>query len=170
MRLFSIVYFRMSPQIACLRGSIITVHTGYIDATFLPVYFQMSPQTDCVIWCKITQVAFDCLFPTMGFQMFPKMAGMGWSWHHSPGHLAVGAPNGGTQNCPDGLRLEQKHGKAWHRSLGRLPPPTQPYMEVAQINNLKKISVQWFSQAVNNMDLRDANTSENTTCRGRAFH
>ena len=37
----------------------------------------MSPQTACVILCKITQVAFDCLFPTMGFQMFPKMAGMG---------------------------------------------------------------------------------------------
>ena len=28
---------------------------------------------------------------------------LGWSLHHSPGHLAVG----GKQNCPDGLRLEQ---------------------------------------------------------------
>ena len=142
--LFSAVGFQMGPQITCIMGCI-TTQVAFVWL-LSPMRFQMDPQTTCISGCVITLVAFVCLFPTMGFQMFPKMAGMGWSWHHSPGHLAVGAPNGGTQNCPDGLRLEQKHGKAWHRSLGRLPPPTQPYMEVAQNNNLKKKSV--FSDSV----------------------
>ena len=71
--LFSIVCFRMCPQIACMRRCIIT-QVAFVWL-FSSVPFQMCLQIACPRGCKITEIAFVCLFSTMGFQMFPR-----WTW------------------------------------------------------------------------------------------
>ena len=62
----------MYLQIACLMGCIIT-QAAFV-CLFPTMGFHMSSQMACPIGCKITQVAFVCLFSTMGFQMFPQIA------------------------------------------------------------------------------------------------
>ena len=57
----------MCPQIACIRGCIITL-VAFV-CLFSTVSFQMYPQFTCLSRCIITQAAFVWLFSTMYFQM-----------------------------------------------------------------------------------------------------
>ena len=59
-RPFSTVCFQMSPQIACLRGCIITLVA--LVWLFSSVHFQMSPQNVCPRACIITLVALFFTF------------------------------------------------------------------------------------------------------------
>ena len=70
--LFSTVCFQMLPQIACIRGCIITLvaFVGLLST----VRFEMSPQIACPRGRKVTLVAFVELFSTMYFQMSPQIA------------------------------------------------------------------------------------------------
>ena len=60
----------MSPQMACLRGSIITlVAFVWLIST---VCFQMSPQIACLRRCIVTLVAFVWLFSNVCFRNEPS--------------------------------------------------------------------------------------------------
>ena len=64
--------FQMSPQMACMRGCILTL-IAFVWL-FSTVYFQMSPQIVYTIGCVITLIAFVGLFSTVHFQMSPQIA------------------------------------------------------------------------------------------------
>ena len=70
--LFNTVRFQMSPQMACLRGCIVTL-VAFIWL-FSTVRFQMLPQIVCTRGCKVTLIAFVWLFSTVCFQMCPQIA------------------------------------------------------------------------------------------------
>ena len=68
--LFSIVYFQVCPQIAWVRRSEITL-VAFVGF-FSTVCYQMCPQIACLNRGKVTQAAFVCLFSTVPFQMSPQ--------------------------------------------------------------------------------------------------
>ena len=49
-------------------------HTGCICLVFLHCAFSDASQNNCKGRCKVTLVAFVCLFSAVSFQMFPKAA------------------------------------------------------------------------------------------------
>ena len=61
----------MSPQLACLRGCIVTL-VAFVGF-FSTVCFQMFPQIACMICFKVTLVTFVCLFSTVCFQVCPQV-------------------------------------------------------------------------------------------------
>ena len=72
--LFSTVHFQMCLQSACITGFKIT-QVAFV-CLFSTVHFQMCLQSTCIRGCKITLVAFVELFSTVRFQMCPQMACM----------------------------------------------------------------------------------------------
>ena len=54
--LYSTMNFQVSPQIACLRGCVITL-VAFVWL-FTKMCFQMSLQTSNIRWCKVTLIAF----------------------------------------------------------------------------------------------------------------
>ena len=70
--IFFIVCFLLCPQIGCPIRYLITLVA--FDPLFpSTVCYQMLVQQDCIRGCKITFVAFVCLFSTICFSMYPKI-------------------------------------------------------------------------------------------------
>ena len=69
--LFSTVRHQMFLQIGCLRGCIITL-VAFVWL-FSTVRLQMCSQMACLRRCKVTLVAFVWLFSTVRFQMCPQI-------------------------------------------------------------------------------------------------
>ena len=68
--LFSTVCFQMSSQMMSTRWCKVALDT--FVWLFSTVFFQMGPQRTWVSACKVTLVAFVCLFSTVSFHMDPQ--------------------------------------------------------------------------------------------------
>ena len=66
------VSFQMSPQMACLRGGIVTL-VAFVKL-FSTVPFHMCPQRTWMGACKVTLFAFLWLFATVCFQIHTHIA------------------------------------------------------------------------------------------------
>lgn len=85
---FNTVQYQISPQMACLRGCIVTpvtfcftFHCCGFSNLISTVRFQMLPPNICMGGCKVTLATFDGLFSTVLSNVFSNRLHEKWHSH-----------------------------------------------------------------------------------------